>query len=493
MILLDKLLYKKKNNTTSRISSIDPSESRIIQCPYCFKKFSHEDVHFKAMTIKSAADWEGSFGDFGVKEDEIDPFGNTAEGRTNSNADDFGIKEDEADPFGSSEEEASESEPHRLPEEYARLFQEKEDTLFKKFWQRYANTLSWEYATYPVITKSDTQMIKGTYREDGDGMVFSVTDRYGMETRERICPYCHNPLPANYGKYPVYFIATVGITSSGKTVYLSQLFKGMDEYMSNVNLASLGMSSSINEFLKNHPIEKNIPLPLGTARGILNPPLFYAILDKNAGYTLVFYDVAGEDCVKADEMTRYGPFIENADGILMILDPEQFSQVNLSNDIIASPKTVIDTMFKSFLGHGKTGEKSEVPLALALSKSDTLEDRNLFPSNSNIFKDLDYDTGYAGFDLRQYRNLAGEVRRFLSNMPEGRATLNVIEHCFLRTGFFAFSALNCEVKKIQKEMNGLSREVPVPSAHPAPRRIEEPLFWMLSEFGILPKIESTPR
>lgn len=493
MSFLDKLLSKKKNNSTPQMPAIRPIEPNMIQCPYCFKKFSHEDVHFKAMTIKSAADWESDDDGFGVNEDEMDPFGNLEEEETDSIADDFGVKEDEMDPFGGSEEDDPEIGLHSPADGYARLFEEKEDPLFRKFWSRYSNTLSWKYATYPVITKKDLRMIKGTYRRDGDDMVFSVTDRYGVETRERICPYCHNPLPANYGKYPVYFIATVGITNSGKTVYLSQLLKGMGEYMSNVKLASLGMSSAINEFLKNHPIEKDVPLPLGTVSGILNPPLFYVILDKNTGYTLVFYDVAGEDCVNEEGMLRYGPFIENAHGIIMILDPEQFRQVNQSDDDVASPKAVIETMYNSFLGHGKKGEKSKVPLALALSKSDTLEKRNMLPPNSNIFKNLDYDTCCSGFDLRQYRNLAGEVRKFLGNMPEGSETLKVIESCFLRTGFFAFSALNCDVKKEKRTIDEVQRTVCVPSAHPAPRRIEEPLFWMLSEFGILKKVESTPR
>ena len=240
-------------------------------------------------------------------------------------------------------------------------------------------------------------------------------------------------------------------------------------------------------------MKKDVPLPKGTLPGLLNPPLFYAILTEGAGYTLVFYDVAGEDCTDEKEMNRYGAFIKNADGVIMILDPEQFMQISRSDDKNVRPKTVLEAMYKAFLGQGKTGVKSEIPLALALSKSDRLEKTNLFPSNSNIFKDIDYSKGNFGFDLVQYRNLAGEVRRFLDGNSQGKAVLNVADRVFSRTGFFAFSALNCDVIEEKKIINGQSIPVSKPAAHPIPRRIEEPLYWMLSEFGILQKIEPQPR
>ena len=482
---LDKLFIKRKSDS---VSEIPFSKPRMIKCPYCFEEFSHENVHFKAISIMSPDIGGFDIGDNEFKKDRksLDNF----EGKeTESSEDDFGITEDEMDPFGSSEG-TSENLSER---EYARLFEEKQDPLFKKFWDSYSNELSWEYANYPVITGKDPRMMKGSYQRDGDDMVVAVTDHYGKKTTERICPFCHNPLPANYGKYPVHFIATVGITDSGKTVYLSQLLKGMDEYMGNVKMASVEMSSAVSDFLQKHPVKKDVPLPKGTLPGLLNPPLFYAILTEGAGYTLVFYDVAGEDCTDEKEMNRYGAFIKNADGVIMILDPEQFMQISRSDDKNVRPKTVLEAMYKAFLGQGKTGVKSEIPLALALSKSDRLEKTNLFPSNSNIFKDIDYSKGNFGFDLVQYRNLAGEVRRFLDGNSQGKAVLNVADRFFSRTGFFAFSALNCDVIEEKKIINGQSIPVSKPAAHPIPRRIEEPLYWMLSEFGILQKIEPQPR
>lgn len=443
----------------------EPQKIGKIKCPYCFKEFMHDEVHFKAMTLKEGSARGSAHDDFGVE-----------------------AEEEEFDLFGSAEKQENED---TVDKSVAELFEEKEDTQFKDFWKKYANELDWQYANYPVITKSDTRMITGTYHKDAEGFVDSVTDFYGMETKERICPYCHNPLPPNYGKYKVHFIATVGITSSGKTVYLSQLLRRMDEYMANVGLGTLNMTSANNKFLKEHPVKMDTPLPKGTLPGALSDPLFYVVLDNNVYHTLVFYDVAGENCVKPEDMGKYGPFIENADGIIMILDPDQFSVVNQSydEDEMTSPKAVVQAMFNSFLSSKNVNGRSNVPLALALSKSDKLEDQELVSLNSNIFKDIVYNERRPGFEVQQYNNLMGEVRKFLNTMPEGKGLMMVMNKFFTKTGLFAFSALNCKVKVEEQVIDGELRPIAMPAAHPIPRRIEEPLLWMLAEFGIVQKQE----
>ena len=438
----------------------------MIKCPYCFEIFSHDDVHFKAMTLKESSSWGNADDDFGVEDDDFDPFGDSTDNEENTDSGDKSIDE---------------------------LFEEKEDPQFKSFWSNFANELVWQYANYPVITKADTRMIRGGYHMDANGFVDSVTDFYGMETKERICPPCPNPLPPNYGKYQVHFIATVGITSSGKTVYLSQLLKGMDKYMSNVDLVPLDMTPANKQFLEEHPVKMDVPLPQGTVPGALTPPLFYVLIKGGVYHTLVFYDVAGESCVEIDELIKYGGFIRNADGIIMILDPHQFNLINTSDDNVIHPKAVIQAMFNAFLGGKGQGQLLGIPMALALSKSDTLEGEELISSNSNIFRDLVYDDRHPGFDTQQYRNLMGEVRRFLNGMPEGRLTINAVNQFFANTGLFAFSALNCGVKVEERTVDGETKKVAMPVAHPNPRRIEEPLLWMLSEFGIIPKVGQPQR
>lgn len=515
------MFFWKSKKTISEKKPVLINQERIIKCPYCFKEFRHDKVHFKAMTLKEGNDWGNADDNFGDKDDNFNPLDEEdekkekqalfteiidayykaekereakkrADNKIKDDEEDFNLDDefedsnlfDEEEDFDFLDNNEGKNSSEISIEE---LFKEKEDLQFKNFWNEFTNELSWQYKNYPVITENDTRMMTGTYHRDADGMVDSVKDFYGIETRERIYPYCHNPLPPNYGKYKVHFISTVGITSSGKTVYLSQLLKGMDEYMTRVGLVTFDMTPENEQFLKENQVERDVPLPRGTVPGSLSIPLFYLILNENEYHTLVFYDVAGENCIIPEEMNKYAPFIKNADGIIMILDPNQFNVVNQSEDKVAKTTAVIQAMFHAFLGTNST-VKSNIPLALALSKSDKLEKQNLIKSNSNIIKDIVYD-GRQGFDVQQYYNLMGEVRKFLNGINEGRTIINSVGCCFSQTGLFAFSALNCDIKEEEQIIDGKPQIIAIPTAPPVPRRIEEPLFWLMAEFGIIQKLK----
>ena len=66
----------------------------------------------------------------------------------------------------------------------------------------------------------------------------AAMDDFGKPTYRRVCPYCHNPLPMGFGKHRVKNISIIGITGAGKTVYISQLLKGMTEYAAKSGLGA---------------------------------------------------------------------------------------------------------------------------------------------------------------------------------------------------------------------------------------------------------------
>ena len=101
------------------------------------------------------------------------------------------------------------------------------------------------------------------------------------------------------------------------------------------------------------------------------------------------------------------------------------------------------------------------------------------------FREVRYDSKNPGFDMQQYRNIMGEVRRFLEDTSEGRQLTMVLKNCFEKYGYFAFSALNCAVKTEEVEKNGQVQKLAMPVSHPVPMRIEEPFLWLLNQFGIV--------
>lgn len=430
----------------------------LITCPYCFKKFGHEYVHFKAKSVFTRQDME------------------------QDNRENESMEVSFDDPFSG----LLALETQGKAEDHKRLFLQKKDAEYEAFWAKYPGSRpDWEYREYPVLKPTDVNMLKGTFQKDKDGFVFSATDIWGEETKERICPLCHNPLPSTYGKFPVKFISTVGITSSGKTVFLTQLMRNFGSIMARVGMGAFKLADGIDEFLQDHPVKKGVALPLGNTTEALSKPLFYNIRNQKNTYTLVFYDIAGENCTSPDGMSKFGPFIRNADGIIMILDPKQFRQIGGNKEETASPETVLTAMYSAFLDSDNSSGKTKVPLAVAFSKSDTLMGKEFLPESSNIFQDISYPQ--AGFNVNEFRNVNGEVRGFLNRAKEGKQLLTTVATCFERFGLFAFSALRCDVRAEEEETGGRKRTVYKPVEDPEPLRIEEALLWILAEENIIPK------
>lgn len=432
--------------------------NNMCKCPYCFKPFSTEAVQFKAMTIYTEQDLE----------------------------------------------EFSEDEIRRK-----RAYLEADDEPYTRFWNNYPGSdPKFQYERFPTLLSVplDTggairyPVAKSRLR-DAEGFLYKVTDAEGRESKVRICPHCHNPLPFEYGKYPVKYVAVVGITSSGKTIYLAQLLTKIKEILARVDLTVIGTHTEVDTFVNNYRIRKGVPLPGGNTTDLLTLPIPVNVINNktNEKYTLVFYDIAGENCVNPESMNKYGRFIENANGIVMIIDPRQFSELFnlLEEDVeenlphideeIASPEKVVEAMYNAFGAVSGAGGKSNVPLAAALSKSDILKD--YLDYNLNMFQEVAYDkyTSF-GFPYEEFINIDTEIRMLLKNKKSMQGTLlaNQLTQCFPNHGYFAFSALNVKAVKYVDD-DGLTYSVI--EEDPETMRIEEPIFWILYQMGIISKAE----
>ena len=419
---------------------IDEQYWQCIACPYCFSVFGHDKVHFKIAQAKTQMDL-----------DAIDMF---------------------------DEETRQKIEPYL----------ERDDTRFENFWRKYPGSpgAKWEERRKPFLHNNndlapDDGIFVDEFLRDEDGFVYAARDPEGVTTRNRICPCCHNPLPPTYGKFPVKFISVVGITSSGKTVYLSQLLKRFVHYMGKGGCTAFDLGGNGRRFVTEHSVERDKPLPIGTPEAVLSTPLFYSVKKEQGGttWTLVLYDIAGENCVNPSKMEQFGPFIVNADAYILLLDPDQFTQVKAAADgsrqsNASLPIDVIEAMFNAFVA--QNSERPMTPLAVSFSKSDRLQ--AYFAQGSRVYQDVE-DKG--GFDSNSYNNVKGEVWRFLNSMEEGQDLIAQVRALFSRFGYFAFTALNCEVEEKEEE----GRKISMPETIPDPKRIEEPILWILNQLGFI--------
>lgn len=447
-----------------------------IVCPYCFQSFSHRDVHFR---MESYFD-ENSLNDEGYLEDDL------------------------TRPDIENKEALIAQTLERKP------FMIRDDPLYLEWWSHYGETTERAYGIdeklscpvfqLPVLNPSapeDQTSLSEVHPDrdgvdrylifDADGMAVAIKDRFGQETRRRVCPRCHNPLPIHYGKNDVKFISVIGITGSGKTVYLSQILKYMAKYAAQLNMVATP-TTDIENFIKNNPVEAGKPLPPASVEGRFSQPMVYDLSRELSATevrtdTIVLYDIAGEDCQSPNAMQKYGKFVEHSSGIMLLVDPQK--QLDLRSDdeiaepaIRTEPQIVLETIHNVFLKL-PSSEKCQIPLAVCVSKSDSIIDylqnaEDVASCDIQPIKDEQTLINIPEFNATEYNKLNQEIRK-LTQGPL-MASLRV---GFLNYNFFAFSATGGPAV-VRQDENGVSYKYLKGPA--TPKRIAEPLFWMFYKF-----------
>lgn len=450
---------------------------KMITCPYCFATFQHDKVHFRSE--------RASVGENTYIPDDYDDY------------DDFVLNYKGADK-NSILEKCQEWE----------FFKEGVDTKYEAYWKRYGGTTTEEItpqkASYRrrVIDPSNPQHQR-YLKKQGDSESYlhmiedfatNITLTSGEMCTQRVCPECHNPLPNQYGKNESRFIAVIGVTGAGKTVYLSQLIYGFEDYVVKTGLAALQTTDNPLKFLRNNPVNTKVPLPGSTPPGNFLQPLFYDLskLDeygKKKVYTLVIYDVAGENCDMEKQQSWFGPFIEHMHGIFLLIDPMQFKVIKglaYDENIIerGSPMTVLHTIH-NFITQGRGG-KCDIPLAVCISKSDMTVVQDVMEEElvDALMDDVEEVTGNSGslmtkFNATQYNPIAVKLHDFIKENE--RALENFININYSCYNYFAFTSLGCGV------------EDNIPEGPIMPKRIEEPLLWLFHMFGFIGSTEPVVR
>ncbi len=449
-----------------------------IMCPYCFEEFDHDQVHFRLETVSN----EG---------------------------------------YDLSDIEHERDLQKKAEMRLSLLFQPKDDPQYVKFWSDYGGTTelttnnertryACEVYQLPIIdpNSSDAQQClqlqthkDGTsnyFTYDGYGMVQGVEDVHGRRTHRRVCPHCHNPLPNGYGKNKTKFISVIGVTGSGKTVYISQLMLKIAEYSSNLlKMSTHKKDDRVDNFINNNQVLKDVPLPDSTMAGRLAQPMTYDIVNPSGEHnTIVIYDIAGENCKDATEMERYGDFVLHSDGIILLISPKQLGFVENygdqneslgANQDAAPPRTVLETIYNTIVE--KQQGLCEIPIAVCISKSDFFAP-SLGEGEENGADIVKYATNdveparragtdekIPAFNATQYNVIEKKIVKML----DGNPIAIDLENEYKYYNYFIFSAIGCDVKKEVRD----DKVVSFPIDDPNPTRIVEPLLWIFKRFGYI--------
>lgn len=430
-----------------------------IRCPYCFEQFDHKDVWFRTET-------------FFKDENEILDF----------------ISKKGLGSFDSYEEMmplSTSNDAFQLAETCKRFIVGESDK-YRSFWNEYSGQTTEckeiggriEPWFRPVRRSDDENIFKET-RKDSDGFLKEAVDVFGQVTQRRVCPHCHNPLPEYYGKYDVKYISVIGVKSAGKTVYISQLLKGISNYFASLGYVLEMDKKIVQSYLAANRIEVNHELPRGTGTDVFVQPMAFTMVYKDANnqlnrQTFVLYDIAGElfdyNASALDLLNKF-EFVKNSDGIIMLIDPKQVGLTSSnSNNIedITSAVSIINSLFCD-------GSKNqiEVPLAVCISKGDMAYSIALGEdgSTADVLPSTFIRRGY--FNASDYNeNIQKPLDKYFRQFGNLNLTLETL---YKKFNYFIFSSIGHGNINEKNELKAVT----------ITKRIEEPLFWLLHKLNFI--------
>lgn len=176
----------------------------------------------------------------------------------------------------------------------------------------------------------------------------------------------------------------------------------------------------------------------------------FSFADENKPeINIAFFDIAGEGMVDSAYLDIYAAHIRNSSGMMFMADPLQFRSLgrkillknNLDYDISTAeePVNVLGGLVDNYI-YKEPNSVSDIPTAVVLTKTDLLE--ALAPDEEYISKGSHMFTNHLHngfFDLTAFENIGGEVEEFL-NLADPNFC-NAVKRRFSDLGFFAISAL----------------------------------------------------
>jgi GTPase SAR1 family protein len=319
--------------------------------------------------------------------------------------------------------------------------------------------------------------------------------RCGQETFRRVCPACHNQLPAQYCETPGRIVALVGAKNAGKSTYIAVLLHELEHRLGSELQTSLVACDdrTIERYQQDfaRPLfgeHRLLPTTQSAATAIRWPMVYLLTRTRegrfgrrhNASLALVLFDTAGEDLGRRDLVDLHLRYLTAADAIIFLVDPLELpgastdtreeAQGGPDPDGDTNPLHVLSRITATLRsGHElRPGQRLKVPLAVALTKIDVLQ-----PALSRQSPLHQPRPRTARLDLDD-RDAVHEQVRALMHSWHAEQLEHFLQHNYAEYGFFGLSALG-----------GLPRDGEVAPGGIRPYRVEDPLLWLLHRYGML--------
>jgi hypothetical protein len=324
----------------------------------------------------------------------------------------------------------------------------------------------------------------------------------GGQSTYRICPCCHSQLPAQFGMIDSRIIGMAGAKESGKTVYMTVLLHELRNRIGNqYNAAITGADEeTLQRFTAEYEdvIYGRRQLFRTTQRaaqhdGRVDPLVFRFTADPGGlrlsraaeprQNLLSFFDTAGEDFESQRSTADNARYLTCADGIMLLIDPLQLPGARqLAQPDTRQPGTgreykpaelILNQITNVLLDFNKGGRATiNKRVAVVFTKIDALWDT--FSPGSPLRAAP--PTGGA-FDTGDSLDVHEEVRQLLNSWNGSQIDQMLHHHFRDRYRYFGVSALG----------RSPTADNAVSPSGVQPYRVADPLLWLLTESGALPK------
>jgi hypothetical protein len=318
-------------------------------------------------------------------------------------------------------------------------------------------------------------------------------------TGRRACPACHTGLPRDFIDSASPLIGIVGARASGKTVWMTVLARQLREVIAGRFSAYVAFASDTpdgassmgawradreDQIFKDH----QLPPPTSPMLAQRRAPLALRWQQPSRGIrkgvdstVLSFIDTAGEDLQDLDSAFTLR-YLAVSRGLIVVVDPFRFdgaaTMTNVSDlqrttgdggptDVVERTTDVLRTE------HGvKPKKKIEIPVAVVFTKLDAFFP-HLEPGNP-----LRADIGPQPFyDEARGREIHEQVLSLMGRWGAGHLDHHM-QLNYERFRYFGVSALGAEPNYVSRTVN---------AGGVRPHRVEDPVLWLLSMFGVVPK------
>ena len=299
------------------------------------------------------------------------------------------------------------------------------------------------------------------------------------------CPNGRVPqkIPPDYQNGENLTVALMGAKASGKSNYIGVLVQEIINSMSEPFNCFLNttVSTESNKFYHD-----NYYRPLYEAQSVIGatsanaiPPLLFPLFFKKQMAALTFYDTAGENMKDIETMEAANNYIRNAKGLIVLLDPLQIDSVRekLKGKVPLPDKDtniseVLTNLFNVLMSSNKIKLKKgkiPIPIAVTFTKIDALETEGVdLLSEDSYLRSESLHLARGAFVKNDFAAVQRELRTILRDEVAEGGSINAVMQKFENYAFFGVTALG-------KVPNGMRL-----SGRVAPRRVLDPLLWILS-------------